>query len=151
MKKMIGTVAVSLMMVASASAGKVKDNCGCGLGSMALGEEEGLVSHLAATFLNGICGNQTFGITSGTLGCDQATTIASNKEVKQYINDNMDVLAFDIAAGKGQSLDALADLMKLPADQRGTTFVRWQQNFDTIFAHENISADDVATQLLQTI
>lgn len=151
MKKVIGAITVCLLMASPTFAGKVKDNCGCGLGTMALGEEEGLVSHLAATFLNGICGNQTFGISSGTLGCDQATQLVSNKDVQEYIAGNMDALAFDIAAGQGQSLDALADLMQLPADKRAGTYTAWQKNFDSIFSHENVSPEAVANQLLQTI
>ncbi len=43
---------------------------GCGLGSMAFGNQKGAIQILAAT-TNGLFGTQTFGITSGTSNCGE--------------------------------------------------------------------------------
>ncbi|MDA1088202.1 MAG: DUF3015 family protein, partial [Verrucomicrobia bacterium] len=101
--------------------------------------------------LNNISGNQTFGVTSGTLDCDQSTELVSVKEVQQYISANMDAIAYDVASGEGQSLHALADLMRLPSENRSDVYARWQQGFDGIFSHDNVTADEVATKLAKLI
>ena len=114
MKRAIATCAVTLFVAGSASAASIRDNCGCGIGTMALADAEPtLIVQLGATFLNGICGNQTFGITSGTLECEPHIGFASNKRILEYVDDNMDHLAMEMAAGQGESLDALADLMEI--------------------------------------
>lgn len=152
MKKGLMIALVSIGFAGTSMAGTtVKENCGCGLGGLLLGEQESLLAHCAATILNGVCGNQTFGITSGTLGCDQPANLVYNKDVNEYIDQNMDVIAFEIAAGNGQSLSALADLMQVPVAQREGTFAKWQSGFDGIFSHEDITAEEVATKLAQLI
>lgn len=46
------------------------DSTGCGLGSMAWRGQSGILPQVAAATTNGTFGNQTFGITFGTSGCD---------------------------------------------------------------------------------
>ncbi len=104
MKKIIITLAISLLVVSSAYAG-ARENCGCGIGSMAFGDQEGLVFQvLAATTNNAISGNQTFGISSGTLGCERANSVTKNEKVNTFVAENMDNLATDIASGQGETL-----------------------------------------------
>lgn len=134
------------------AAGTVSDNCGCGLGRMALGDKEATVlSQLAATFLNGICGNQTFGITSGTLDCAPPTGVVMNERVQQYVEANLDNLAVDIAQGEGAALDALADLMAVSATDRGVLYARLQKNFDSIFASSSVSSTEVVKNLEKVV
>ena len=74
MKKLVLAVATAFVISSTASmAGTVREECGCGLGGLAMGDTEAtMLMAFAGTLLNGLCGNQTFGITSGTLDCDQA-------------------------------------------------------------------------------
>lgn len=149
MKKLALIAAVAV--AAGTSMGMtVKDsgNCGCGLGSMALGDQEATVlSQLCATFLNGICGNGTFGITSGTLDCKPASAVVFNSRVQQYVADNMDQVALEMALGRGESLNAMADLMQVPANARKGMFTKLQNNFDRIFTSEDVSADVVVKNM----
>lgn len=102
MRRILTIFAASSLVSSVAVAGTIRDNCGCGIGTMALGDQEAtVVSQLAVTFLNGICGNQTFGITSGTLECDQPARFASKERVIQYVADNMDHLVMDVAMDRG--------------------------------------------------
>lgn len=148
MKKIVALMAVSLLAGSAMAAGTIRDNCGCGLGTMALGDQEPtLISELAATFLNGLCGNATFGMTSGTLECNPHAGIASNAKIQQFVADNMDRLAVDVAVGQGATLDALADLMDVPAAQRADLFTNLQSHFDTIFSSSDVTSQQVVNSL----
>ena len=110
MRKSAIMVFVLVLFSASMAFAVPEENCGCGLGSMILEGQDGLISQLAATVTNGISGNQTFGITTGTLGCEKADSIVMNEKVNIFVAENMDNLAIDIASGQGETLDALADI-----------------------------------------
>jgi len=131
--------------------GLVRDNCGCGFGTMALGDESGLLSHLAATFLNGISGNQTFGISSGTLNCEPAPTLVSVQEVETFVADNMDHIATEAAIGEGAYLNALADLLQVEQTERATFYASLQVNFDRIFTGPEATADQVTRSIVSMI
>jgi len=147
MKKLVVILAATVI-ASSGFAATIRDNCGCGLGTMALGDKEPTVmSQTVATFLNSLCGNQTFGITSGTMDCEPASAVVSNERVKEFINGNMDQLAMDIAIGQGESLNSLADLMEVPAKDRPILYTKLQKNFDAIFTSHDLTSDDVVTNL----
>ena len=80
---------------------------GCGLGSMAFGNQKGFIQVLAAT-TNGLFGTQTFGITSGTSNCGEAA-VGSNG-TKTFIEGNRDQLAKDAARGTGETIETLTAL-----------------------------------------
>lgn len=153
MKKVALLVTVSLIAAGSAfGTGTIRDNCGCGIGTMALGDQEPTVlSQLAATFLNLICGNQTFGITSGTLECNPHSGIAGNPVIQQYVSDNMDRLAVDIAVGQGETLNALADLMDVPAANRPALYTSLQSQFDHIFTSDQVSSTEVVNNIAKVV
>jgi len=110
MKKIVITVILCLVMVNVAFANTVRQDCGCGLGGIAIGDKEGLLWNLLGTFLNGMCGNQTFAMSSGTSDCGVPERLAILDQMNIFVADNMDALAVDIAQGNGDSLDALAEI-----------------------------------------
>jgi hypothetical protein len=83
---------------------------GCGLGSMAFGENTKLNQVLAAT-TNGTFGTQTFGITSGTSNCTSGGVAKIEKETEMFVEVNYDVLQKEISQGKGETLNSFASLM----------------------------------------
>jgi hypothetical protein len=149
MKKLIMALVLTLALSGSAFAvGTVQENCGCGLGGMVLGESNNsLLINLAASCLNGLCGNQTFGITTGTLGCQKFEGFVQSEQVKEYVADNMDILAKDIAMGNGESLEALADLMNVEEGSRAQLYATLQSNFNNIFTSEAVTAEDVVNNI----
>ena len=152
MKKAIAAFAVTLFIAGSASAASVRDNCGCGLGTMALGDSEPtLMVQLGASLLNGVCGNQTFGITFGTLECEPHVGFASNKRILEYVNDNMDHLAMEMASGQGESLEALADLMEIHNGLRPALYSSLQAEFGSIFSSDDVTALQVVERLDQIV
>jgi hypothetical protein len=148
-KRMALALAGGLVLgsVALASAGAY-GTAGCGLGSILFKDEPGAVQIFAAT-TNGTFGNQTFGITSGTLNCGQGVIKSENSKATIFAAANMDNLARDIAQGKGESLDAFAELMNVPVAQQTAFNTKLQQNFDKIFPTDKVAAAQVVNTVSQ--
>lgn len=148
MKKLVIGIAIVFMMSSFAMASS-RENCGCGLGSMVLEDAntDSLLMQMVVTILNGICGNQTFGITSGTLGCEKPSKIVKNEIMDKYVADNMDNLAVDIASGGGESLDALSEIAGIDDGKREVFQLTLQNNFDVIFMSENTTHKTVVDQI----
>ena len=115
---------------------------GCGLGSVLIGDKPGMVQIFAATS-NDISGNQTFGISSGTLNCEDRpdSNSAFRQKLDQYVVGNHNQLQNDIAKASGESITAL-ETMGNCADsgQLGTNL---QARYASIFAdteNEKVSA-----------
>ncbi len=131
-------VAVGLTPMQDARA----DSTGCGLGTTVWSGQSGIVPQVLAVTTNGTFGNQTFGITSGTLGCKSDDTIAS-VEVRNLTVANLDNLATDMARGEGETLASLAVAMRVePGDQK-LLFATFQENFERIFPSDDTSAEEV--------
>ena len=148
MKKIIILTLVVCFVASIAYAG-TRSNTGCGLGSLIFKDNDGLLSQTAAATTNGLLGNQTFGITSGTLDCEQHATLAQNKVIKKFVADNMDNLAKNIAMGSGESLDTLAELMDIPTEERSGFYSTLQLNFSEIFPSEDVTPVDVIENIVE--
>ncbi len=148
MKKILAVFGGSLLL-AGASLAVNKSNTGCGLGYVAMKDQEGVVFEVLAVTTNGTSFNQTFGITSGTLECEKPARFVKNEKLQRFVAENMDELAQDIARGEGRYVDTLADLMGVPAEKRPEFYTKLQQNFDRIFPSESVSSahviDTIAT------
>ena len=117
---------------------------GCGLGSLIFGDQPGMVQVLAAT-TNGTFGNQTFGITTGTLNCGDSAIGKSG--AKLFIEANQEALAKDASRGSGETIVTLSHLAgcKDPAAVGQTL----QKNFSTVFP--NAPAEKVTENVLSTL
>ena len=134
---------VSLIATGALAAADLKDNVGIGLGTTLFEGHNGLVSQVSAATTNGSFGNQTFAITSGTSGAHPYDGFVKNEQINNYVKDNMDVLARDMASGSGESLDTLAELMAVPADQRSAFAKDLQSNFGEIFSSAEVTHTEV--------
>ena len=142
MKKILTVCVVSLCLTGSAV---FADNVGPGLGRLVLQGQRGKVMELIGTFLNNLCGNGTFAITTGTLGYHDGASIGVNEEVRTFIAQNMDNLATDMAKGEGEYLDTLATLMKV--ENKGEFNSKMKVNFSNIYTSYGVSADQVAENI----
>jgi Protein of unknown function (DUF3015) len=118
---------------------------GCGLGSLAFGDQPGGIQIIAAT-LNGICGNQTFGITFGTSNCGPGLFADGTKN---FVEANREALAKDISRGEGEAIGALTVINRCP-DSRAVG-AALQARFGAIFPTEDASADHVTGAILETL
>ncbi|MDH5425403.1 MAG: DUF3015 domain-containing protein [Gammaproteobacteria bacterium] len=141
MKKVIlmsVVMAASLPMIAQADPG-------CGLGAQVFAGKDGAGSHILAATTNGISGNQTFGMSSGTLGCDTSKKVTYAAGI--YLNSNMEKVARGMATGEGEALNTLADLMGVQTEDKAAFFTAMQKNFGKIFKGNSVSAEDVMASL----
>jgi hypothetical protein len=152
-------VAVAALLVAATAQADEQENvkraikgsagvygtAGCGLGAMAFKDQPGAIQIVAAT-LNGICGNQTFGITSGTSNCGPGI---SAQGTRNFVEANREVLAKDVARGEGEAIGALTVINACP-DSRAVG-AALQHHFLEIFPTVDASDEAVTTAILRTL
>ncbi|MEK6658506.1 MAG: DUF3015 family protein [Campylobacterota bacterium] len=148
MKKFLVSFAAVIALSSSVMA-DVNSQTGCGLGSMIIKDNSTAVLLALQATTNGIFGNQTFGITSGTSGC-QKTKFVMNEQAQEFVASNMDQLAKEIAVGHGESVDTLAELLKI--SDKATFSASLQQNYNSIYTSQNatmaVVLDNIATTTL---
>jgi len=142
-KKFLAVIATAITFTASNA---YAENTGCGWGTMAFEGKSDKGSEILAVTTNGTSGNQTFGISSGTAGCDEGDTIAS-AEVQVFASANMNKLARDMAVGEGETLDSLANLMKINEADKANFFALTKTNFDTIYPSEDVTTGEMLSAL----
>jgi hypothetical protein len=141
--------AAPLFLCGSLHAADLQDNVGIGLGTMLFEGKDGLLSQICAATTNGSFGNQTFAITSGTLGAKRPDSFVKNEQLNNFVKDNLDTLALNMATGSGETLDTLAELMNVPAADRAAFEKTLQANFDHIFTGPSVSHTEVLANLAQ--
>jgi hypothetical protein len=149
MKRVVIIAALGCLLMVSAA--YAKDSTGCGLGTMLFDGQQGLVPQVVAVTTNGTSGNQTFGITSGTLGCDTQGTIQYNAAVQRYMGKRLDRVAADMSAGGGEHLRVLADLIGIEEGRQAEFFRMTQKNFVRIVPGDDVDAEQVLLNLQQVM
>ncbi|TVR11218.1 MAG: DUF3015 domain-containing protein [Planctomycetota bacterium] len=130
---------------------QLQRNVGIGLGTLIFDGNDGLFSQVAAATTNATSGNQTFAITSGTLGAERPDSIVKNERVRDFLHDNMDMVARDIAAGGGEGVDVLAELLEVPEGERVYFARKLQANFSRIFPSAEVDHEMVLHNLAEVI
>ena len=137
MKKII---AGALLAASSTMTFAAHGPAGCGLGTEVIFKDANeWHEHVLAATTNGTSGNQTFGMTSGTLGCQDANGPLAG--VQTFMDNNMDQLAMDVSKGQGETLDALAQIIGVEYSDHSAFSAAMQANFDTMFSTDATSAD----------
>lgn len=136
MKKLLAIA----VFATSANVALADPDTGCGLGTMIFAGQSGPVFKALAITTNGSTGNQTFGITTGTLGCQADGAISSRARISMFTGSNLDNLARDMSVGQGESLNVLADLMGIQGADRDHFFRTTKTNFGKIFSPSNENA-----------
>lgn len=128
MKKLL---VMAVVCFSASSAFAQHGPAGCGLGSILFEGKEGTVFNVLAATFNGTSGNQTFGMSSGTLGCEDAATAKVSSV--SFIQGNQVALSNDIARGEGEALDAYLSMI----DRADADRALLQSNFSVIFKKEH--------------
>jgi hypothetical protein len=149
-KKLVLAMLVAIAPGAALAAGE--NNVGsCGVGSKLFDGQKGIAPQVMAATTNGSTGNQTFGITSGTLGCTQDGVVKSNWKTAMFIDGNKEQLARDMSIGSGESLDSLASLIGVREEHKAAFHLSAKQNFGRIFASDSVTTPQVLASLKQVL
>lgn len=145
MKRLITVISlVAAFPVAAVAADNVG---GCGVGSMVFKGQSGIAPQVLAITTNGISGNQTFGITTGTLGCTQDGVVHSNMKTALFIENNKEQLARDMSVGSGETLASLAQLLGVEAQDRTAFNHLAKDNMASIFSTDHVATEQVIVAL----
>lgn len=118
---------------------------GCGLGSLIFGTKGGIIQ-IFATTTNGTFGNQTFGITTGTLNC-KPSKMAHTAEL--FVTVNKETLAKDISRGNGESIDSLSQIVG--CKDASLFGAKLQENYKNIFPTSDASTTESSNKILEVI
>ncbi|PAV26825.1 hypothetical protein C8D92_106196 [Tamilnaduibacter salinus] len=118
---------------------------GCGVGAMIWKGQSGIAPHVLAATTNGTFGNQTFGMTTGTLGCQTNESVQS---MAMYMNTNIDKVARDMSRGEGENLETLAVLLDVAPADRDAFRTLMKDNFATVFPSADTTADQAVSAIV---
>jgi hypothetical protein len=118
---------------------------GCGWGNMLFEGQSGMGPHFLATTTNGTSGNKTFGMTTGTNGCETSGTLTYGG--KSMISSIMGEFTEDVARGEGDALNAVAVIYGVEQQDRATFAQVMHENFAVIFPSEDVTADDMMASI----
>lgn len=151
MKKFSLIVALLAVFGTTAMAADAQRNVGAGFGSYILEDNDGLAAQVVAAILNGCFCNQCFAITSGTLNAEKPDKFVQNENLHNFVAENMDNLARDIANGDGEALDTVIELMDVNANQRATAKATLKANFAKIYGSDEVTERDVISTISSLI
>lgn len=150
MKKLILTSIAALGIAAFSFSAQAHDSTGCGLGSMAWRGQSGVVPQVLAVTTNSFFGTQTFGISTGTSGCDPNGRITggTQKMFLTFLENNMEQFAFDASRGEGETLYTIAGILNVPVSEVASVS---KEHFNDIFASEDVEVVAVAEEMLSLL
>ncbi len=148
MKKIYLLSAVAAGVLALSANAYAYDSTGCGLGSMAWRGQSGMVPQVLAVTTNGLFGTQTFGISTGTSGCDPNGRVSggTGRMLLALLENNMEQFALDASIGQGETLTTVAGILNV---DEGSLAVKLQSNFGVLFASNDVDAVDLTLAVMQ--
>jgi hypothetical protein len=120
---------------------------GCGWGALLFDGNSGAGAHVLAVTTNGSFGNNTFGLSSGTNGCDAEQPIRY-RGGRVYIGANMTKLAEDMSRGSGETLAGLSEVMGIAKEDRPAFYALLKKHFAVIYPRDSVTSDEVMDALI---
>jgi Protein of unknown function (DUF3015) len=150
MKRVLVALAF-LGLVFGTSAYASNEGPGCGLGTQLFKGQSGVLPMTLAATTNGISGNQTFGMTSGTSGCKADSVIMNDKAQEAFVATNLSTLNQEMAQGQGEHVMALASLMGCPTAAQSEFARVSQESYGSVFATTDAQPNVVLATLKEEI
>jgi hypothetical protein len=124
------------------AAGTPDTGPGCGLGkelwkNYPNAKTKGAQILMATT--NNSFGTQTFGISTGTLGCTDNGQWWAEQKATMFAELNADALAQEMAQGRGEHLASMATLLGVSQQQQGAFFAMAQARYATLSSTGDMS------------
>jgi hypothetical protein len=131
---------LALLVALSVGPAVADPDIGCGLGTQIWTGSKGVMPKVLGATTNGTSGSQTFGITSGTIGCRQGGTVTADAKVQIFTGANLDRLAREMAQGGGETLVAFATLLCIRPEDKPIFFRMTLARFADLFAGDAVTA-----------
>lgn len=154
MKKNLIVMSLAMAMGLSVQSSMAAETgAGCGLGKMVLEGKSGKGNNIAASIINAVIIPNTFFMSTAAtmgeemLGCDPTTTVMKERQKKEFVAANMDNLSRDMAQGSGAHLEALASIMGIAEEDKGSFYSMTQQEFASLDFAADSSAETVVSSL----
>lgn len=147
MKKLLLSGLFAALVLPSFAIAQQNNIGSCGWGSKLFSGQKGIFPQVLAVTTNGTSGNQTFAITSGTSGCTSDGVVTSSWKTAMFIDSNMNKLAQNMSVGHGETLDALASLLKVENSDRAEFNTFAQASFGKIFTSKDVTSNEVMANL----
>jgi hypothetical protein len=151
MKRITCSLALAglLILVPTGAALAGDTDIGCGPGTQIWEGNTGIAPKVLGATTNGSFGLQTFGITFGTIGCNQGGTVTADARLRSFAAANLDQLARDMAQGEGETLDTLAYLMGVSEADRPALNALAKAHFAEIFGGDSVTEAEVMASLTE--
>jgi hypothetical protein len=133
MRKLAFGLGALCLLVSGAVHAQTYGSAGCGLGSVLFGNDNSTVIQILAATTNGVFGNQTFGITSGTLNCTSGGIIKAEREQAAFAEVNFQDLKSNMATGGGEFLSSFATLLGCEESAKAPFAKMTQEKFEAIY------------------
>ena len=117
----------------------------CGVGTTIWQGKAGTGGKILA-FTTNIWTFKVISTTSEISGCSEKDNIfkkASNAEIRYFASQNLDHLAVDMARGHGEHLGVIAHLIQLRQGDHAELRALAQDNFESLFPHDHVTADEM--------
>lgn len=122
---------------------------GCGLGSMLFeGKNEWYEQVLAAT-TNGTSGNQTFGITFGSLNCDANKLALKTERAKVFVAANKNAVVNELAMGQGETVSVLANIYNCESSAVFGDLIK--SNYSSVISNTELSTEQIVENMDQVV
>jgi len=102
-----------------------------------------------AVTTNGTSGNNTFGMTTGTNGCDVSGKIGYSGQ--SMLAAVMDEFSEDVAKGEGEALTAVSVAMGVQPEDREKFAQLTHDNFSKLFPNQDVTAEQVYNSIQQVM
>jgi hypothetical protein len=135
-------------LVSALSFGSGQTYSGCGLGYMLLSHDsDSKVAQILGATTNHSSGTQTFGITTGTCGCNTDGSLTMGKESMAYAEANFESLRREMAVGKGEYVETFAALLGATESTRPDLLKFFQSEYTRLFPSTQTTADEMLSIL----
>ena len=111
MKKLILIAGLAVLSAGWSGTALAGNSSGCGAGSLIFQGQSGVAPNVLAITTNGTFWNATFGMSTGSAGCQKDGVVLNEHERDMYAATNLRQLKNEMARGQGEYLDGLASLM----------------------------------------
>lgn len=145
-------IGLAFVAASSASFAEAPGGPNCGWGNMIFTGQSGIFPHTLASLTNGITGNASFGMTSGTNGCSSSGTLTyKGKKWLGVESVMLDEFSEDVAKGQGDALTAVAVNIGIEQQDRAVFAQVMHQNFNTIFTSQSVTAEEVVANVIKVM